>query len=660
MKTSWTIGRRLVVSFMGVAVITLVLGLVGYFGAIRSGQAVNEIGRVRLPGVQSVLTISESCERINAAQRTLLNDNLSAADRKRQAETISKAREEYQEAMKAYEAMPKTAGEAAVWQEFVAALGQWRRDNEAFFKINGEFDALGVTHPAVLQRDVQQFTADHYKGTLNILQHVQKGEECRGGDDPTACNYGKWVATFESTNPELKRIIDETQPFHAAFHAAVKRANELVAKGDKEGAIVVVRGELEQAAERTRAGFAGLLAEATKASEVSQKLNRQALVVCGTSQNKALELLAKLVEINTTAATNEVKAAEAQASLLKTVSIAAMIAGVVLALGMGILISRGINKALRHIAAGLSAGSEQTSSASSQVASASQSLAQGASEQAAALEETTSSLEEMSSMTRKNAETARQAAAISTETKDAAIKGNQAMVRMSAAINEIAKSAGDTAKIIKTIDEIAFQTNLLALNAAVEAARAGEAGKGFAVVAEEVRNLAMRSAEAAKNTASLIEGSVNSSRNGVGISAEVAGMLEEITTAATKVNSLVGEIATASNEQAEGIGQISTAVNQMDKVTQSNAANAEESASAAEELSSQAVELSGTVEQLLAMINGAAGGAPSVPAAPLNRASEHKRAALRTAKPKPSDLIPLDSEPPAAAKGDFHAFNKAA
>jgi len=175
---------------------------------------------------------------------------------------------------------------------------------------------------------------------------------------------------------------------------------------------------------------------------------------------------------------------------------------------------------------------------------------------------------------------------------------------MDSAIKDIQKSSDETAKIIKVIDEIAFQTNLLALNAAVEAARAGEAGKGFAVVAEEVRNLAMRSAEAAKNTSNLIEQSVNNSRNGVQICGEVKKSLDEIVGSIGKTTDLVGEIAAASAEQAQGIDQVNTAVGQMDKVTQQNAANAEESASASEELSAQAETMAGIVDELVSLVSG--------------------------------------------------------
>lgn len=279
---------------------------------------------------------------------------------------------------------------------------------------------------------------------------------------------------------------------------------------------------------------------------------------------------------------------------------AATFIGIVLA----VMITRSITRPVLRMIASLANGGHQTAAAANQVAASAQSLAQGSSEQAAAMEETTSALEEMSSMTKRTAITSQQAAQLSTQSQQSAQLGNVAMARMSQAIKGIEQSAGETGKIIKVIDEIAFQTNLLALNAAVEAARAGEAGKGFAVVAEEVRNLAMRSAEAAKNTSGLIEGSVGNAQQGVKLAAEVADYLTEINKSATQVASLVGEIAAASTEQSQGIGQVNTGVMEMDKVTQMIAGNAEESAAAAEELSDQAVELNQIVVDLNRLVVG--------------------------------------------------------
>jgi methyl-accepting chemotaxis protein len=275
-----------------------------------------------------------------------------------------------------------------------------------------------------------------------------------------------------------------------------------------------------------------------------------------------------------------------------------------IALGCIWLFSRTISKPINQIIEGLNEGADQVASAAGEVSSASQTLAEGSSEQAASIEETSSSLEEMASMTRQNANNAGQAHALMKEAGDSVQTASVSMTELTSSMADILKASDETSKIIKTIDEIAFQTNLLALNAAVEAARAGEAGAGFAVVADEVRNLALRAAEAAKNTATLIEGTSRKVREGSEHVNRSNTVFSRVAESTSKIRDLISEIAAASSEQAKGIEQVNIAVSEMDKVTQQNAATAEESASASEEMNAQAEQMKGMVNGLVALISG--------------------------------------------------------
>ena len=370
---------------------------------------------------------------------------------------------------------------------------------------------------------------------------------------------------------------------------------------------------------------------------------------------KELILACKVTADAGMAATNEI-ALGAVDSLSSATFI--MIVGLVIAMVAGFLgaffITRSITVPINRIITGLNEGANQVASASMQVSSSSQSMAEGASQQAASIEETSSSMEEMASMTKKNAENASNADGLMKASNQVVATANQSMDDLTHSMEDISKASEETSKIIKTIDEIAFQTNLLALNAAVEAARAGEAGAGFAVVADEVRNLAMRAADAAKDTAELIEGTVKKVNDGSQIVSSTNDAFTKVADSSTQVGSLVSEISEASREQSGGIDQVNTAISEMDRVVQQNAANAEESASASEEMSAQAEQLKEYVDDLVILVTGKKNqgsgikgkDAPRTIAAPAGagQAKMHKSLAQKPNEVRPDQVIPFDED----------------
>jgi methyl-accepting chemotaxis protein len=290
----------------------------------------------------------------------------------------------------------------------------------------------------------------------------------------------------------------------------------------------------------------------------------------------------------------------------------------------------------------LQAAAQQIAAGSIQLAEGSQSLSQGATESAASLEQISASMTEMASQTKHSADNADQANSLSKGSSNAATRGSQLMTEMVSAMGEINRSGEDIAKIIKVIDEIAFQTNLLALNAAVEAARAGQHGKGFAVVAEEVRNLAGRSAKAAKETAELIENSAAKTRHGNEIADKTSAALKGIVAGTTKVTNLVAEIAAASKEQSEGISQVTEGLGQIDQVTQRTTANAEETAAASEELSSQADHLRQNLARFKVKEGAAQFSARPVAPSSIPAGPQIAMSAVESVARRPEQLIALN------------------
>lgn len=360
--------------------------------------------------------------------------------------------------------------------------------------------------------------------------------------------------------------------------------------------------ELLSKFERDRTEYVKLFGELTEVTKERDDLVENTL-------NKLGPEIADLVENITLSIKKDQETLGPRLQASNTKAMVFVVAISVVAVTLGILLSffiiRSIVGPINTVIKGLSASSQQVAAAAEQMSSSSQLLAEGSAQQAASLEETTASLEELSSMAKQNSDNAQQANDLMGETSNVVQHTGASLKKLIDAIDSIDKASGETANIIKTIDEIAFQTNLLALNAAVEAARAGEAGSGFAVVADEVRSLAMRAAEAAKTTQQLIESNLSNIQQSTRLATQADTDFENMAQNTEKIKELISEIAAASKEQAQGVGEINRATTEMDKVTQNVAANSEETASASDEMSRQALAMNDIVGDLNQIVQGA-------------------------------------------------------
>ena len=622
MNKQWTIGKRLVVAFMAMSVIVLALGILAIISMLKVTAVAQRLVDDNVPALSVANSVErsayatmynargyaytersgflEECRRNLSLTTNFIIDAQSHAEQRRMTVLARNSDIARKAATQYREVLDQVVAETDALQEYVAvsdeAAGRFVQAVECYLAdqekaLSVLIDAhLGPTDKAGTSDDGLELSNEQRESVRNEFairtMRIKAANDILDVENAIIMNTWRAIA---------KRDTARFRETMVRFDDLYRMLDDLRSQTRQEKNLRMI-ADCRAAAENYLECMRGFVV-----AWDAREANFKRLVEGGGVVLKAAQDTAENVVEDTSLCAHHA------AGLLKNSSwilIAGVIAGVVVALALGLLITQGINRVLKRIITGLSSGSDQVNTASMEVASASQSLAQGASEQASGLEETSASLEEMTAMTRQNADNANQANSLMGETRAALSASVQSMERMTQEIGRIQKSADETAKIIKTIDEIAFQTNLLALNAAVEAARAGEAGKGFAVVAEEVRNLARRSADAAHSTAELIEGSQKNAQAGVAVTSELSEKMKRTSENVEKVARLISEISAASKEQAQGIEQVNIATSEMDKVVQQNAANAEESASASEELSSQAQELNVMVEHLSALVGG--------------------------------------------------------
>ncbi|MBI4799637.1 MAG: CZB domain-containing protein, partial [Desulfarculus sp.] len=418
--------------------------------------------------------------------------------------------------------------------------------------------------------------ADHLRWSNTVAQALLNNQAQLGVEtDHTKCGLGQWLpspqAAAAAANPQIKALLEQIKAPHERLHASASAIQEALGAGNAAKAQEIFQQQTQAALTET----GGVLKKMIEEARLSVQGKQQAEAIYTSQTLPALAATQGLMQQMRASARQAILTDEAMLSQAQDCKTKVTLTGalaLVVGLFMAFFIARGISAALRRISTQMNEGASQVAAASSQVASTSQSLAQGSAEQAASLENTSTSLEEVASMIRQNADNAQQANSLMEQSNQVVSQAVLSMDTLRQAMERITQASEQTGKIIKTIDEIAFQTNLLALNAAVEAARAGEAGAGFAVVAGEVRNLAMRAAEAAKNTQAIIEQNLRNIEQGSSLVRGTDEAFGQVAQSARQVAALVSEIAAASAEQAQGIEQISRAMADMDKVTQQNAA----------------------------------------------------------------------------------------
>ena len=616
------LGVKLIGGFIITAMIALGIGIVGIVELGMLSGRVDDIGAVRLPSVDSLRTVMSQNNLVLAAMRTLLSPRLTSEDRDALYAELDTARANYLAAQAVYETLPQTPEEAERWKDYAPALENLRGFNNRILELSRQLQDEDILNPVDYMLNLQVFRGDHYKLESQVALFLLSSQEFEGGDDPTACNFGKWLAGYTTDNVRINELLADIRGHHDAFHEAVHKIKALRQSGRIEEATTVFIEEMLPNAEQTFNLFRDMRAEAQKSLDQFQEMGGISLGEANQAQGEFFAVLDDLIVINTTLSAQAVAKAQAEASLGKLIAMIGMGGGVILALVLGVILTRGITKPiakgvsfaegmaqgdftreldidqkdeigvlatalnnmvrrLKDVVAEVQSASDNVASGSEEMSSTAQNMSQGATEQAAGVEEISSSMEQMAANIRRNAENARQTEKLALKAAQDALSGGSAVARTVTAMKQIAEK-------ISIIEDIARQTNLLALNAAIEAARAGEHGKGFAVVAAEVRKLAERSGKAAAEIGTLSSTSVDI--------AETAGnMLRRIVPDIQKTAELVQEIAAAGNEQNAGAEQINKAIRQLDQVVQQNASASEEMASTSEELSSQAEQLMSTM-----------------------------------------------------------------
>lgn len=653
-----TIGKRIWVGFGVILLLLSILGGISFYAINRMGY-LDKANKI----VQENAALLHEAERDHLAW---LNE-LSSLFLKKEVGRLNIQTDDHQCKFGKWLYGPKAEEMARIDPEIARLLGKIKQPHQELHSSAKQIENLYIKFDYKIDALLAERWIEHLRWANELRDYLVSGKRFTGSINPQQCAFGQWYATFQTEDPKLNSLFGKWASPHETVHNSARKIIEAYESGDRSKAMSIYEQETLPALNQLSLCYQETM---DYIDQIVDKNNQAIQVFQDLTQQNAEQVLGYLTQIEGILEKHQ-KSFQNQYDSFSSFIHKFMPITALLTLTIGgliaFLLSQNIIGPLRRIISTLSNGAQQVYSASEQISSSSQQLAEGASQQAASLQETSTSLEEITSMTKNNADHAHQANQLMQETRNVVEEASQSMKAMDQSMSELSTSSEEIGKIIKTIDEIAFQTNLLALNAAVEAARAGEAGKGFAVVADEVRNLAQRAAEAARNTSSMIEDAVHKINEGSNLAKRTFEAFEKVAASADKVAGLVSEIAAASKEQAQGIDQVNIAISQMDKVTQQTAASAAQGAASAEKLHLQSESLKAMVADLTRVVGASSKGQEIILAvdqtstarlpriAGVERGMVDRRAKSQATPKggrvvKPEQIIPLDDN-------DFTDFN---